>query len=257
MQYEMLESFLIAALKDAPSKWSYEEDAHHEPSTLEFAMDFNKMQSSHINFSSSVFNELDIYISGTSRKRQTITVNINKVPVLMNYLTRGQLNFQIGSMTTLGQEFSKVDNYVDEILHKGKFHDKLVFVERIADVPFIKVRLNEERILSIVPQKMNRFHLNLQPISVYANFKDIRDYDISYKKLFTLEQIKELTFIRSLIHIPKIENPEINPNIEKFIEDIANMGCEILSPIAKKLALSHHLNASLGSKEVQKKTLKL
>lgn len=245
MQYEILEDFLISAIKDCSQVWRV--DTGGNPFMLCYLN--NKGESySEVRFTAINFNELAIDIKCGESKIQTIVVNVNKVPQLMEYLTNGQLNFQMQVSVELGDKFTELDSLVNNALHDGIINKKKP-ISKEDEPGVVEFIINEKRKLKITIHDISHFYINLQAISIEANFEDVSLFPIKYKKLISLNKVKKMPFLSSLSYIPTTKRAELSPNIDRFMKLVANMDCENISSIAKKINLSHNLDKGLEQKK--------
>lgn len=251
-KYKLLEEFLLMATAGFRFSWEI------NPDTVEFT---NKERGSDeyvaINFACLSLNELTINVIGKNNEKHSISVNIDKVPKLMSYLSVVEYSYQISARLELTEyQFSKLSKSIDDIMKDGKYKKKQV-VFMSDDSKFLSVDLTNDRKLEIFIEDIDRTHLGFQVLAAKLKFKE-SNTSIRFKRLIPLHHIKNLPFLNSVTHIPEFKNTELSPNIDSFITGIANMDCDYLSPIAQTIELNMQLKNELSPlNDTKNKRLKI
>jgi hypothetical protein len=235
-KYKFLEEFLLMATSGFKFSWDINPDA------VEFTNRANGTQEyAALHFYYLSLNEL----KGKNNQKCSITVNVNKVPKLMSYLSVAEYSYQISARLELSEyQFSKLSKSIDEILTDGKYKSKPV--EFISDdSKSFAVDLTNDRRLELTVRDIDRTHLGFQVLMAKLKFKE-SNTTTSFKRLIPLHQIKNLPFLSSIAQMPEFKNVVLNPDIDSFITTIANMDCNHLSPIAQTIELNMQLKNELN-----------
>ncbi len=257
-KYQLLEELLIKATKDLSFNWEYDKNSKPFAVTFTTLSSKTKNENEYVNiiFGSEKYNELIVhirYVKDEKTKREVLILNMDKVPNLMEHLSITEYSFQINTRVKLDdRQFQGILNKLNKVLVNGELNNKkAVFDTDIANL--FSIGIDKNKTIKVKVKDIDYQHLGFQVLSVEISEPNNEfDYPLGFQKFIPIHNLKKMPFLNSIAKVPKSKRKELNPDIDSFINSIAELNCKQLTPLALSVQLENEMNFNNVKNKINK-----